>query len=171
VTSFDRGAVVGDLSDGDFHKLCQQIDGWSEGSYGSAEFKRQQCEIESALSVRLTRAGYAADYTAQCRQDAQACSDATRGKSNLTLRCVRGPERCARTVEDLELCLTDRSYNLYSLFLTAPMCDDICRVFDRLSLDATSCVAFEKACPGWLFTSRPAFPLLEQGVPLCGAAP
>jgi hypothetical protein len=35
--------------------------------------------------------------------------------------------RCQATADDLEQCLTDLHYNLYGVFLTAPMCDDICR--------------------------------------------
>jgi hypothetical protein len=169
VTSFGRDVVIGDLGEADFARLCREVDDWSDRSYGSAEFKREQCQIDAALEIRLTRSGSASDFVEQCQQDAQACYDARKGASNVTHRCQRGPARCARTVEALELCLTDRSYNLFGLFLSAPMCDDICRRFDRLTLDAASCVQFENDCPGWLFTSRPAFPLLEAGVPPCGS--
>jgi len=172
VSSLAPEVVVGDLGEGDFQKLCGEIDRWSEGQYGSSEFKRWQCEIDAALSIRLTREGPAQSFAGECRQASLACQQARQGKSNLVLRCVRGPERCAKTVRDLEQCLTDRAYNLYGLFLTAPMCDDICRPFDPRTLDATSCAAFAIACPGYLFTSRPTFPLLEEGAPdNCRAAP
>jgi hypothetical protein len=172
VSSFDPGAVVGDLGDADFHRLCREIDQWSVGRFGSAEFKRQQCEIDSALRIRLSREGLAQDFVLECRQSAQACAESTRAMSNLVFECGRGPARCAKTVEDLERCLTDRAYNLYGVFLTAPMCDDICRTFDPYTLDAMSCAEWRAACPGYLFTSRPSFPLLEEGVPgNCGPAP
>jgi hypothetical protein len=165
VSSFDSETVVGDLGEDDFRKLCSEIDRWSEGQFGSAEFKREQCEIDAALVIRSTREGQAQLLAPECRQAARSCEEATRGMSNLTLRCARGPERCAKTIEDLERCLTDRAYNLYGVFLTAPMCDDICRTFDPFTLDAASCAEFAAACPGYLFTSRPSFPLLEAGVP------
>jgi hypothetical protein len=171
VTSFDRDTVLGDLGEADFGKLCRQIDDWSDRSYGNAEFKFEQCQIETALAIRLTRSGNVSDFFEQCKQDAEACYQARKGAPNLTHRCVRGPAHCARTVEALERCLTDRSYDLYTVFLGAPMCDDICRVFPRLKEDSASCVQFENDCPGWLFTSRPGFPLLESPVPRCGATP
>jgi hypothetical protein len=171
VTSFDPATVVGDLSDGDFHRLCAQIDGWSERQFSSPEFKRQQCEIDAALEIRVTREGLAQDFATECRQTAQACAAATRDSSNLTPRCERGPARCPKTIEDLERCLTDRGYNLYGVFLSAPMCDDICRSFDPTTLDATSCAELTAACPGYAFTSRPAFPRLEEGVPENCTAP
>jgi hypothetical protein len=165
VSSFDQDTVVGDLGEADFRKLCAEIDHWSEGQFGSPEFKREQCEIDAALGIRLTREGLAQNFAAECRQTAQACFEVARGMSNLTPRCARGPARCPKTIEDLERCLTDRAYNLYGVFLTAPMCDDICRTFDPFTLEAASCAAFMAACPGYQFTSRPSFPLLEAGVP------
>jgi hypothetical protein len=172
VSSFAPEVVVGDLSDDDFHRLCGEIDRWSERQFSSREFKREQCEIDAALSIRLTREGPAQSFAGECRQASQACQQAALGKSNLVLRCARGPDRCPKTIRDLEQCLTDRAYNLYGLFLTAPMCDDICRPFDPRTLDATSCVAFAIACPGYLFTGRPSFPLLEEGAPdNCRARP
>jgi hypothetical protein len=171
VTSFDRDTVLGDLGDADFQKLCHEVDAWSDKSYGNAEFKSEQCQIDAALAIRRTESGNASDFAEQCQRDAEACYQARKKESNLTHRCARGPARCDRTVEALERCLTDRGYNLYGLFLTAPMCDDICRPFDRLTLDAASCAQFEHDCPGWLFTSRPPFPMLEAGAPPCSALP
>jgi hypothetical protein len=81
------------------------------------------------------------------------------------VNCHRGESRCPATVDDLEQCLTDLHYNLYGVFLTAPMCDDICRTFDPSALDAASCRRFRASCPGTMFSCPPAFPQLAEGVP------
>jgi hypothetical protein len=165
VTSLGRGEIIGDLDDTRFEKLCRDVDHWSAGQFGSDEFKRWQCEIDAALTIRETRSGLVTDFIPQCKHDAQACYDARRALPNEVPRCHRGPARCTLTVDDLEQCLNDLAYNLYGALATAPMCDDICRSFDPSTLDARSCRAFRHACPGWQFTGPPEFPLLEQGVP------
>jgi hypothetical protein len=82
-------------------------------------------------------------------------------------QCQRGSGPCPLKVGELEQCLSDLAYNMLGLFLTAPMCDDICRNADPLTLDAASCANVRAACPGFLFT-RPSFGWL-QSASRCGS--
>ena len=165
ISSLDGHLVIGDLDEARFEQLCAEVDHWSAGAFGSDEFKRWQCEIDAALTIRMTQSGAVADFVDQCKHDAMTCFEARRMLTNLMPRCHRGEVRCQATVGDLEQCLTDLHYNLYGVFLTAPMCDDICRSFDPRTLGAASCRAFRAACPGTMFSGPPSFPLLEEGVP------
>jgi hypothetical protein len=165
ISSLDGKQVIGDAPEDRFETLCAEVDRWSVGAFGSDEFKRWQCEIDAALNIRLNRSGLVSDYIPECKHDAMTCYEARRMLTNLVPRCHRGPDRCTATVNDLEQCLTDLHYNLYGALWTAPMCDDICRTFDPSTLDAASCRAFRSACPGYMFTGPPEFPLLEEGVP------
>lgn len=164
ITTLDDRTVVGDLSDGDFRILCTQIDGWNDAQFGSAEFRRQHCEIDVAVESRNLGQP---PVRAACQAQAAACQAARRGQPSFERRCARGPARCALTVGELERCLFDLSYNMYFLLLTAPMCDDICRTVDPLSVDAASCATVRATCPDLAFT-RPRFPALEEAVAPCG---
>jgi len=165
ITSLDSHLVIGDLPENQFERLCVDVDHWCAGAFGSDEFKRWQCEIDAALTIRTTRSGAVKDFIPQCKHDAMTCFEARRALTNLMPRCHRSEIHCEATVNDLEQCLTDLHYNLYGLFLTAPMCDDICRTFDPSTLDAFSCRVFRASCPGTMFSGPPAFPQLADGVP------
>jgi len=164
VSALDGKTVVGGLDDRGLVSLCNEIDLWSQRQYGSAAFKRNQCEIKTAVALRTLLPAPAGARDA-CRTQATACEGAVRGQPSFTPVCQRWTGPCPLTVAELEQCLTDLAYNMYGLFLTAPMCDDICRDVNPLTLDAASCATVRASCLGFGFT-RPSFPELERA-PAC----
>jgi len=152
------------LSDAQLASLCGEIDGWSTRQYGSAAFRRDVCEVQAAVDLRLMDLP-AGGRQSECRAAATACEPVGPRQFGVATRCQRWTGACPLTVNELEQCLTDLAYNMYGFFLSAPMCDDICREVDPLSLDAASCATVRATCPGFMFT-RPQFPGLER-TPSC----
>lgn len=164
ITSFDPGTVVGALSENDFGRLCAQIDAWNDRQFGSAAFRRQQCEIEVVVAAR---SGHQVLTKSECQAWASSCEVGGKERPTIPRRCLRGRPGCAATVGEVEQCLADLAYNMYGLLLTAPMCDDPCRDVNPLTVDAASCATVRATCPE-LDLTRPHFEHLAH-VPRCGS--
>lgn len=164
VSALDGKTVVGSLDERGLQALCAEIDHWNEANFGSAAFRRNQCEIRAAVALRNGQP-FTGDAQAACRASATSCEVMGRDQPSIMPRCQRWTGPCPLTVAELEQCLTDLAYNLFGLLVSAPACDDICADVHPLTLDAASCANVRAGCLGFAFT-RPDFQDLEQ-VPPC----
>jgi hypothetical protein len=168
VTSLDSEAVIGDLDEAQFTRLCRDIDHWNQAEFGSARFRAALCEIETAVALRRQNASPPGASEA-CHTMARQCESARAGIPNVPSQCQRGPERCALTVGDVERCLLDVSYDMNAVLCSAPVCEDLCGFVNASDADPPACAEVETACPSLRFT-RPAFDWLH-GVDSCGPGP
>jgi hypothetical protein len=169
VTSLDSKSVIGDLDDGQFMRLCRDIDHWNQAEFGSAKFHAALCEIETAATLRQQGASPAGARDT-CHTMASQCESARAGMPSFPPQCQRGPERCALTVGDVETCLIDLSYDMNAVLCSAPVCDDLCGFVNERDVQPASCAAVRSACPGLRFT-RPSFEWLLQLDPCTDSGP